>query len=131
MNNTIYLLLEIFYNFQNSYFFDKIGFSNLKNYTMYLKYSILYLILSIPFYLSSQNLVVNGSFEEGSVCDANSEESSPPNKWRALAGAPRFLNPNCPVSADVKSYIKAMQLPSAIEGNVYMGIGLDIERKGK
>lgn len=82
------------------------------------------MLITIPFLGISQNLVNNYSFELGADCDGTSENIDSVNNWTGLAGKPRFINIDCPLSRDNRSYIKGMKLPSASEGNVYAGLGL-------
>ena len=77
--------------------------------------------------VQSQNLVVNPSFEDGIECDNETEETTYPTDWSALAGSPRFINPNCPLTPETKTYIQGIKLPSAAEGDVFVGMGLDVE----
>lgn len=75
----------------------------------------------------AQNLLKNPSFEEGARCDGSTENLDTVAHWRRVAGSPRFINPQCPLDADTKTYIQGMQIPPAYEGDVYAGIGMDIE----
>jgi OOP family OmpA-OmpF porin len=77
--------------------------------------------------MSAQNLLLNPSFEEGAVCDGNTEQTSVPKDWKVLAGSPQFINPGCPMSQDEKTYIQSMKLPNPAAGKVYAGLGIDIE----
>lgn len=85
--------------------------------------SLFFTIISVQ----SQNLVSNPSFEEGIACDNETEETTYPTDWIALGGSPRFLNPNCPLTPEAKTYIQGIKLPSAAVGNVFVGMGLDEE----
>jgi outer membrane protein OmpA-like peptidoglycan-associated protein len=89
--------------------------------------SILFLGLLGSLQLLGQNLVVNPSFEEGNVCDGESSELDSIASWQALAGSPRFLNPQCPLSNEEKVYIQAIKMPNAVEGDAYVGMGIDRE----
>ena len=91
-------------------------------------YNLLTAFLIItPIYIGAQNLVINGSFEDGVKCDGETEQTSIPTDWVALAGAPSFINPSCQMSLDQKSYIQGMKLPNPAAGKVYAGMGIDIE----
>ena len=89
--------------------------------------SILFLGLIGSLQMFGQNLVVNPSFEEGNVCDGESSELDSIASWKALAGSPRFLNPKCPISNEEKVYIQAIKMPNAVEGDAYVGMGIDRE----
>lgn len=80
-------------------------------------------------YARAQNLVRNPSFEDGARCDGQSENIERVEHWTRIAGEPRFINVNCPLSRDNKSYIQGMQLPQAFAGGVYAGMGA--EREGE
>ncbi len=89
---------------------------------------ILFILVTFNYdILRSQNLLVDGSFEEGCICDNETEETSIPSNWRKIAGNPRFLNPNCPMPPDQKTFIHGMRLPNAAAGKVYAAIGIDFE----
>ena len=77
--------------------------------------------------MTAQNLVLNPSFEDGAVCDGETEQTSLPTDWKALAGSPQFINPGCPMSQDEKTYVQSMKLPNPAAGKVYAGIGIDVE----
>lgn len=77
--------------------------------------------------LIAQNLVKNGSFEEGFTCDGTTEIIKEVDSWKAVAGSPRFFNPQCPLSKESKTYIQGKQMPSANTGQVYAAMGIDIE----
>ena len=81
-------------------------------------------LMSSSFWASGQNLVKNYSFEEGAVCVGSTEDIAKVDNWSAVAGNPRFINVNCPLSKDSRSYIQGMKLPSASEGGVLAGMGI-------
>lgn len=91
---------------------------------MYRLSVMLLFIASISF---SQNLVLNPSFEDGAECDNSSAETGQADDWTALMGSPRFLNPTCPLSRDQQTYVKGMKMPNALEGKVFVGMGIDKE----
>jgi OOP family OmpA-OmpF porin len=92
-----------------------------------LKIIIVGSMLSYAMFCQSQNLVMNPSFEDGATCDGKTEQTSAPKEWIALAGSPQFINPNCPMSAEEKTYIQGMKLPNPAAGKVFAGLGIDIE----
>lgn len=77
----------------------------------------------------SQNLVLNPSFELGAVCDGTTESIDQVADWQGLSGSPRFINTNCPLSRDARTYVQGMKLPPANHGDVLAGIG--IAQKGE
>lgn len=83
-------------------------------------------IFVVPVYTCAQNFVNNGSFEDGAKCKGD-EQTAVPENWSALAGAPQFLNPNCPMSSEEKTYILGMKFPNPAAGKVFAGMGIDIE----
>jgi len=85
--------------------------------------SLILLLIATTSY--SQNLVLNPSFEEGSACDNSTAETSQADDWTPLMGSPRFLNPTCPLSRDQQTYVKGMKMPNALEGKVFVGMGID------
>ena len=91
-----------------------------------LNLSCLFIIMSTSI-MTAQNLVLNPSFEDGAVCDGETEQTSLPTDWKALAGSPQFINPGCPMSQDEKTYVQSMKLPNPAAGKVYAGIGIDVE----
>lgn len=92
-----------------------------------LRFGIVLFGLMVGMQLSAQNLVVNPSFEEGNVCNGKRAELDSIGSWAALAGSPRFLNPQCPLSEEEKRYIQAIKMPNALEGDAYVGMGIDRE----
>lgn len=77
--------------------------------------------------LIAQNLVKNGSFEEGFTCDGTTEIIKEVDSWKPIAGSPRFFNTQCPLSKESKTYIQGKQMPAANTGQVYAAMGIDIE----
>ena len=77
--------------------------------------------------LTAQNLVKNPSFEEGAACNGEDEKIDSVAHWRRIAGSPTFTNPQCPLSEDAKTFIQGMRLPPAFAGNVYAGVGMDVQ----
>ncbi|MCP4442941.1 MAG: OmpA family protein [Aureispira sp.] len=77
--------------------------------------------------LIAQNLVKNGSFEEGFTCDGTTEIIKEVDTWIAVAGSPRFFNLKCPLSKESKTYVQGKQMPSANTGDVYAAMGIDVE----
>lgn len=82
------------------------------------------LSLSIALSLSSsfgysQNLVLNPSFEAGGVCDGTTERIETVNNWSPISGQPSYINTQCPLSKDAKSFVLGMRLPAASHGDVH------------
>lgn len=71
-----------------------------------------------------QNLVLNPSFELGGECDGTTESLEKVDNWLSLTGPAKYINTNCPLSRDSRSYIQGMKLPPASHGNVFAGIGI-------
>ena len=94
-----------------------------------MKLLLLSIYMCISFLTNGQNLVKNYSFEEGASCDGTTENINKVNNWSALTGNPKFINVNCPLSKNSRSYIQGMKLPPASEGGVLAGIG--IAKKGE
>ncbi|BDS09483.1 OmpA family protein [Aureispira anguillae] len=84
-----------------------------------------FLIFSVV-YANAQNLVVNPSFEEGAICDGTTERIDTVNSWSRIAGNPSYINTNCPLSKESKSFIQGMKLPPASQGNVLSIQKMDI-----
>lgn len=78
-----------------------------------------FMLLWLTFSLKAQNLVVNPSFELGMTCDGTTERIDSIQDWWPVRGRPSFVNTNCPLSKDSKSFIIGMKLPSASYGEVY------------
>lgn len=93
----------------------------------YLPLSILLSLSSVSTY--GQNLVENPSFEKGASCDGNSEIIETTDSWIGIAGEPVYYSRSCPVSPEALAYIQAIDLPTAFEGDIFLGLGLD--KKGQ
>ena len=65
-----------------------------------------------------QNLVVNPSFEEGAECDGTTERIDTVDGWSPVAGKPGYINTNCPLTKESKSFVQGMKLPPASHGDV-------------
>lgn len=77
--------------------------------------------------LFAQNLVVNPSFEDGAVCDGTTERVDTVNGWSPIAGNPGYINPNCPLSKESKSFVQGMRLPPAGHGSFLAIQRFDVE----
>lgn len=77
--------------------------------------------------LLGQNLVLNPSFEEGAFCDGTTERIDTVVGWSAVAGNPGYINPNCPLSKESRSFVQGMRLPPASHGNVLSVQKFDLE----
>jgi outer membrane protein OmpA-like peptidoglycan-associated protein len=80
---------------------------------------ICFVLLWCTFFVKGQNLVLNPSFELGAVCDGTTERIDSIQDWWPVRGRPSFINTQCPLSKDSKSFIIGMKLPSASYGDVY------------
>lgn len=85
------------------------------------------LLLWWAFSTKAQNLVVNPSFELGATCDGTTERIDSVQDWWPVRGRPSFINTNCALSKDSKSFIIGMKLPSASYGEVYSVQKFDTE----
>lgn len=77
-----------------------------------------YLFLFWNSYVIGQNLVFNPSFEIGATCDGQTERIDSVDGWTAVAGNPSYINTNCPLSKESKSFVQGMRLPPASHGKV-------------
>ena len=74
-----------------------------------------------------QNLVLNPSFEQGAQCDGSTERIKEVQDWTPISGRPGYINTQCQLSKDAKSFVIGMRLPSASYGNVYTIQKFDVE----
>lgn len=89
-----------------------------------MKNILLALLITASFSAFSQNLVQNPSFEAGGTCDGTTESFSQVDTWKSLTGPAKYINTNCPLSRDSRSYVQGMKLPPASHGEVFAGIGI-------
>lgn len=75
--------------------------------------------LSYLGYSQTTNLVKNPSFELGAVCDGTTERIEQVEGWTPVSGQPSYINTQCPLSKDAKSFVLGMRLPAASHGNVH------------
>lgn len=75
-------------------------------------------LISFSLVARAQNLVVNSSFEDGATCDGTTERINVVDGWVPIAGNPSYINTNCPLSKESKSFVQGMRLPPASHGNV-------------
>jgi OOP family OmpA-OmpF porin len=75
----------------------------------------------------AQNLVVNPSFEDGAECDGTTERIDTVDGWSPIAGRPGFINTNCSLSKESKSFVQGMKLPPASHIDVLTIQRIDIK----
>lgn len=75
--------------------------------------------LSFLGYSQTTNLVENPSFELGAACDGTTERIDQVEGWTPVSGQPSYINTQCPLSKDSKSFVLGMRLPAASHGDVH------------
>jgi outer membrane protein OmpA-like peptidoglycan-associated protein len=89
---------------------------------------LLLLVLSVGLTKShAQNLVLNPSFESGAECDGSTERIDTVDAWSCVAGKPGYINTNCSLSKESKSFVQGMRLPPAAHQNVLSLLKMDTE----
>ena len=77
--------------------------------------------------IQAQNLVLNPSFENGATCDGTTERIDSVDNWSRVAGKPAYINTNCALSKESKSFVQGMRLPPAAHQNVLAILKMDRE----
>ncbi len=92
-----------------------------------MKNLIIILLITISQNCIAQNLVINPSFEAGANCDGKTERIDTVDGWTPLAGRPGYINTNCTLSKDSKSFVQGMKLPPAAHKDVLNILKLGIK----